>query len=162
MSFVVLNKNNIEAVINNLNAHRQKEVEEIKAFIKSNPYPKPDEINNVIEALIRSGYSEKPLHAFYDQYLLKQIYADLFDEDKIMKHGKNIYKMEISGPNNPEHMKFIYRKTMFLLLHSIVKHNYECKKKNKKRFDIKVVLGWMDKIQCWWEGLDEYMYERIK
>ena len=69
---------------------RQKESDEVKRFIKLNPYPSYEERNDVIEIMKEVGYPEKPLIQCHHRDLSTKTYNELYDEGKVIEYGAGL------------------------------------------------------------------------
>ena len=135
---------------------RQKESDEVKRFIKLNPYPSYEEMNDVIETMKELGYPEKPLIQCYHRDLLMKTYNELYDEGKVIEYGAELTNITFTGTyKNLEDMKFFFRRTNFLILQAIIKFNYDKHTRRNKHIDKETVLGWSRKIEQWWNDIGE-------
>ena len=141
--------------VDKLMEKRQKESDEVKRFIKLNPYPSHEEMNNVIETMKELGYPEKPLIQCYHRDLLMKTYNELYDEGKVIEYGAELNNIAFTGCKNIEDMKFFFRRTNFLILQAIIRFNYEKHKKRNKHIDKETVLSWSRKIEQWWNKISE-------
>ena len=122
----------------------QKESDEVKRFIKLNPYPSYEEMNDVIETMKELGYPEKPLIQCYHRDLLMKTYNELYDEGKVIEYGSELNSITFTGCKKLEDMKF-FRRTNFRILQAIIKFNYQKHKRRNKHIDKETVLCWSRK-----------------
>ena len=124
---------------------RQKQSDEVKRFIRLNPYPSYDEMNDVFNSMEQVGYPETPLRKYCHRDLFMKTYNELYDEGKVIEYGAGLNSLKLKGLKKLEDRKLFLRITNFLFLQAVIRFNYEKHKRRHKHIDKEHVLDWSRK-----------------
>ena len=69
-------------------------------------------MTKVIEQMKQTGIPVELMMRLYHREILNNMYDELNDESKVIEYGIELNKIEITGPNNSEQMKFIFMKAI--------------------------------------------------
>ncbi len=65
-------------------------------------------MKRTIQTTIEKGFpANKPIRQLYNKDILKKIYYNTFDENKIIECGKEMNEIKITGPNDEGKMKWM-------------------------------------------------------
>ena len=84
-SYFVLTPERLEQIHNK----KCEEDEEIKNFIKDNPFPSIDELEKIKKLMVLDKYSENALNDFYYRRIVEKMYNNLTDEETVVECVEN-------------------------------------------------------------------------
>lgn len=158
-SYFVLTPERLEQIHNK----KCKEDEEIKNFIKDNPFPSIDEMDKLKKLMVLDKYPENALNDFYYRRIVEKMYNNLTDEETVVECCRELFNMKFSKAQMK--FSFILCNTNLYILSFILRYRYNTRKSNKK-YNKELILGRNEIINKWCnmhiEGWDDYLIYREK
>ena len=148
MSFTILNPQ----IMENLMKQKLKDYDEIKQFIKNNPYPNLEEMSDVLDNTVKKGLPVDGVFQFYWKDIVQELYENICDEDITIRCGQRLNNGLNSKDKSMGHSTMIIN---YSILESVLEYNYNKKKSNKK-YDKQKIMNMMITINYTWDSIGDW------